>query len=191
MILADYILTDTLEMKEHLFEFPSYKYKVANWESRKKEMTDLISKQTFTKSPLSYFKTNRIPGKKDKEYTNSIAEFLTPVISEFCQEEKVSCSMTDAWCVKYGKGDLQSIHNHRGWGFSGILYVEFDPNVHSPTCFMAPWNDPRNDTTLLMLPKVEEGTVLITPSFLHHFVYPNEVSKPRVVISFDLLPSFE
>ena len=85
-------------MKEQLFEFPSYKYKVANWESRKKEMTDLISKQTFIKSPISYFKTNRIPGKSDKEYTNSIAEFLTPVISEFCQEEKVSCSMTDAVC---------------------------------------------------------------------------------------------
>ena len=67
-------------MKEQLFEFPSYKYKVANWESRKKEMTDLISKQTFIKSPISYFKTNRIPGKSDKEYTNSIAEFLTPVM---------------------------------------------------------------------------------------------------------------
>ena len=178
-------------MKEQLFEFPSYKYKVANWELRKKEITDLISGQTFIKSPISYFKTSRIPDKKDTEYTNSIAEFLTPVISEFCQEEKVSCSMTEAWCVKYDKGDLQSIHNHRGWGFSGILYVEFDPNVHSPTCFLAPWNDPRNDTTLLTFPKVEEGTVLITPSFLHHFVHPNEASKPRVVISFDLLPSLE
>ena len=56
-----------------------------------------------------------------------------------------------SWCVKYGKGDLQSIHNHRGWGFSGILYVEFDPIVHFPTCFMAPWNDPKKDTTLLTL----------------------------------------
>ena len=54
---------------------------------------------------------------------------------------------------------------------------------------MAPWNDPRNDTTLLMFPKVEEGSVLIVPSFCHHFVYPNEADKQRVVISFDLLPT--
>ena len=43
--------------------------------------------------------------------------------------------------------------------------------------------------TLLMFPKVEEGSVFIIPSFCHHFVYPNETNKQRVVISFDLLPT--
>jgi hypothetical protein len=182
-------------LKEALFEFPSYRYKVSNWEHRKKELLDLNNKQVFNKEILGSFETNRVTADRDKdltpeneEYTYYISEFLSPVISEFCREAKVSCSMTDAWCVKYGKGDFQSVHNHRGWGFSGILYVEFDSNIHSPTCFMAPWNDPRNDTTLLAFPEVEEGSVLISPSFSHHFVYPNESDKQRVVISFDLLP---
>ena len=96
--------------------------------------------------------------------------------------------MTDAWCVRYQKGDQQIIHNHRGWGFSGILYVEFDPKVHTPTCFMAPWNDPATDTTILGSPEVQEGVLLISPSFTHHFVPPNQSRKQRTVISFDLLP---
>ena len=44
--------------------------------------------------------------------------------------------MTDAWCVRYYKGDQQTVHNHRGWGFSGIIYVEFDPKIHSSTTFV-------------------------------------------------------
>ena len=47
--------------------------------------------------------------------------------------------MTDCWAVRYQKGDQQTIHNHKSWGFTGILYVEFDPKVHTPTCFVAPW----------------------------------------------------
>ena len=97
--------------------------------------------------------------------------------------------MTDAWCVKYQKGNYQTIHNHRGWGFSGVLYVEYDPEVHTPTCFMAPWQNPRNDKTMLSYPQgVEEGSVIIFPSFCHHYVDPNKTRKQRVVISFDLLP---
>ena len=54
---------------------------------------------------------------------------------------------------------------------------------------MAPWQDPRTDTTSLAMPKdVKEGTVFIAPSFTHHFVHPNNVRKQRTVISFDLLP---
>ena len=71
------------------------------------------------------------------------------------------------------------------WSF----YVEFAPKVHTPTCFMAPWQEPRTDRTYLSYPKdVEEGTLFIDPSYTHHFVQPNNARKQRTVISFDLLP---
>ena len=97
--------------------------------------------------------------------------------------------MTDCWAVRYQKGDHQTIHNHKSWGFTGILYVEFDPKVHTPTCFVAPWQDPRSDTTSLAYPQnVKEGTIFISPSYTLHFVHPNQVRKRRTIISFDLLP---
>ena len=41
----------------------------------------------------------------------------------FVKEAQVTCSMTDAWAVRYQKGDQQTIHNHKSWGFTGILYL--------------------------------------------------------------------
>ena len=174
-------------MKAPLFEFPSFQYEVDDWEFKKKGLLNRINKQEFKRSTLQTFETDRQTS--NKVYVNYFSEFLRDILFKFCQEAKVTCSMTDAWCVRYQKGDHQTIHNHRGWGFSGVLYVEFDPKVHTPTCFMAPWQNPTNDTTTLAYPSnVKEGTVFIAPSFTHHFVHPNKARKQRIVISFDLLP---
>jgi hypothetical protein len=67
--------------------------------------------------------------------------------------------------------------------------VEYDPKIHQPTCFVAPWQDPRTDTTTLAYPQdVKEGTLVIVPSYTLHFVHPNQARKQRTIISFDLLP---
>ena len=175
-------------MKASLFEFPSFKYQVDDWEFKKKGLLNRINKANLKKTGLQTFETDRQTD-ISKAWVHYLSELLRDILWEFCKEAEVTCSMTDAWCVRYQKGDQQTIHNHRSWGFSGILYVEFDPKVHTPTCFMAPWQDPRHDTTSLAFPEnIEEGTVLITPSFTHHFVHPNNSRKQRTVISFDLLP---
>ena len=175
-------------MKASLFEFPSFQYEVDDWEFKKKGLLNRINKSEFKRTELQNFETDRETA--GKSYVNYFSEFLDDILNEFCQEARVTCSMTDAWCVRYQKGDQQTIHNHRGWGFTGVLYAEFDPKVHTPTCFMAPWQDPRMDTTSLAYPKnVKEGTVFISPSFTHHFVHPNKARKQRTIISFDLLPN--
>ena len=174
-------------MKASLFEFPSYQYEIQDWDFKKKGLLNRINKQKFIRTKLQTFETDRQTN--NKGYVHYLSDCLKDILFEFCQEAEVSCSMTDAWCVKYEKGDHQTIHNHRSWGFSGVLYVEYDPKVHTPTCFMAPWQNPRDDTTSLAYPKnVKEGTVFIAPSFTHHFVKPNHSRKQRIVISFDLLP---
>ena len=174
-------------MNTPLFEFPSFQYEVSDWEFKKKGLFNRLNKYRPIRSGLQTFETDRQTA--GKQYVHYLQDLLRPELSEFCREAKVTCSMTDAWAVRYQKGDHQTIHNHRGWGFSGILYVEFDPKVHTPTIFVAPWNDPRTDTTSLASPKnVREGTLFIAPSFAHHYVSPNTTRKQRTVISFDLLP---
>ena len=173
-------------MKAPLFEFPSYQYEVKDWEFKKKGLLSRINKSKFLRTALQNFETDRQTC--EKSYVRYLEQFLQPELSEFCQEAQVTCSVSDAWAVKYQKGDQQTVHNHRGWGFSGILYVEYDPKVHTPTCFVAPWQEPRTDTTHLEYPQdVKEGTVIIFPSFTHHYVDPNSSRKRRTVVSFDLL----
>ena len=173
-------------MKTPLFEFPSFQYEVSDWEFKKKGLLNRINKSDFYRTELQTFETDRQTA--GKTYVNYLSEFLRDILFEFCKEAEVSCSMTDAWCVKYQKGDHQVIHNHRGWGFSGILYVEFDPSVHTPTTFLQPWQNPTSDSTLLVNPSVHEGMIFIAPSFAHHFVRPNKTKKQRTVVVFDLLP---
>tara|TARA_R100000008_G_scaffold20930_2_gene11012 strand:- start:177 stop:737 length:561 start_codon:yes stop_codon:yes gene_type:complete len=176
-------------MKAPLFEFPSYQYEVDDWEFKKKGLLNRINKSDLKRTSLQPFETDRQTD-ISKSWVHYLQDLLRPLFVEFCEEAQVSCQLTDAWCVRYQKGDHQTIHNHRGWGFTGVLYVEFDPKVHTPTCFMAPWNDPRTDRTSFAYPQnLKEGTLVIAPSFSHHFVPPNQVRKPRTVISFDLLPN--
>ena len=174
-------------MNVPLFEFPSYQYEVKDWDFKKKGLLNRINKGKFIRTELQTFETDRQTC--EKSYVRYFNDFINLELIEFCQEAQVTCGITDAWCVRYQKGDQQTIHNHRGWGFTGVLYVEYDPKVHTPTCFMAPWQDPRTDVTSLAYPRdVKEGTVFISPSFTHHFVHPNKARKQRTVISFDLLP---
>tara|TARA_B100000287_G_C20500356_1_gene728859 strand:- start:9 stop:569 length:561 start_codon:yes stop_codon:yes gene_type:complete len=174
-------------MKEPIFEFPSFRYEIDDWNFKKKGLLNRINKSEFLRTPLQPFETDR--STNNKSYIRYLEEFLRPELQEFCEEAQVTCSISDAWCVKYKKGDRQEIHNHRSWGYSGVLHVEYDPRVHSPAVFVAPWNDPATDTTLLVRPKdIKEGTLYIAPSFSHHYVPPNISGKPRTVLVFDLLP---
>ncbi len=173
-------------MKIPLFEYPSYQYKVDDWDFKKKGLLNRINQQDFYRTTHNTFETDRLTN--NKTYVRYLEDFLRPLLSEFCTEAQVTCGITDAWCVKYKKGDYQTIHNHRGWGFTGILYVKYNPKIHPATCFVAPWQNPRTDTTSLEYPTVEEGTVIITPSSALHYADPNLSKEERIIISFDLLP---
>ena len=121
-------------MKTPLFEFPSYQYEVDDWDFKKKGLLNRINKSKFVRTELQTFETDRQTD-INKSWVHYCQEFLRDILFEFCQEAEVTCTMSDAWCVRYQKGDHQTIHNHRGWGFSGVLYVEFDSKVHTSTCF--------------------------------------------------------
>lgn len=174
-------------MKTQLFEYPSYQYEIDDWNFKKKGLLNRINSQKFVRTDLQTFESDRQTN--NKSYLHYFQDLIKPQLFEFCQEAKVTCCMSDCWTVRYQKGDQQTIHNHRSWGFSGILYVEFDSKIHTPTCFVAPWQDPRTDTTTLSYPhNVKEGTLIIVPSYTLHFVPPNISNKRRTVVAFDLLP---
>ena len=90
-------------MKLPLFEFPSFIYQIDDWEFKKKSLLARINKSEFVRTDLQHFETDRKTN--GKTYVRYLEEVLEPQLMEFCKEANVSCSMTDAWCVKYQKGD--------------------------------------------------------------------------------------
>ena len=173
-------------MKAPLFEFPSFQYTIKDWDFKKKGLIKRIKEEKFIRTPLQTFETDRQTS--NKSYLHFFQNLISDELSEFCQEAQVTCSMTDCWTVRYQKGDQQTVHNHRSWGFTGILYVDFDPEVHTPTCFIAPWQDPRRYYISCISTRCKRRNIVISPSFTLHFVHPNRVRKPRTIMSFDLLP---
>jgi len=174
-------------MKASLFEYPTYQYQIKFWQIKKKGLLKRLKEEKFIRTNLQTFETDRQTN--NKSYLDYFQDLIKDELWEFVQEAQVSCRMTDCWAVRYKKGDQQTIHNHRSFGFSGILYAEYDPKIHTPTCFVAPWQNPRSDTTSLAFPQnVKEGTIFIAPSYTLHFVHPNQSRKHRTIIAFDLLP---
>ena len=85
--------------------------------------------------------------------------------------------------------DFNIIHSHtRYYDFSGVFYLKA-PENSGDICF----RDPRPAAVYSgMVPDLETFTptknmLVIFPSFLEHFVYPNETDEDRISISFDAI----
>ena len=92
----------------------------------------------------------------------------------------------DMWSVIYNKNDNQIVHNHGSTGYSGLLYIEFNSKFHLPTTYVQPWNHIDLDVSVFNRVQVKEGTMIIVPSFINHFVPANTSNTPREIIAFDM-----
>ena len=107
-----------------------------------------MERKNFVKEGLQHFYTDR--QKDGKSYALDFDHLFSDELNQFKQECGVSeYQITDIWTIKYKKEDYQTVHNHRSFGYSGLLYVDYDEKVHKPTVFVGPWNDPISDTTQL------------------------------------------
>jgi uncharacterized protein (TIGR02466 family) len=100
------------------------------------------------------------------------------------------------WMNINGRGAFNAPHTHPGNIWSGVYYVS-QPHTDDITSGMIEFTDPRSDLPnwrILdadafrpkhrMRPKA--GEILIFPSYLTHWVYPNETDEERVTIAFNV-----
>ena len=172
-------------MRQILFEIPLFRYQVDDWKNKKKEVYGWINKTELQRSNMSFL-TDRGP-LQDRFYKEDFCNLFEPEFKAFLQESEMKeVGVIDVWTVEYHFGDYQVPHNHRSVGFSGILYVNFDPREHTATQVIQPWNDPVTDAASFMDLMPEEGTMVFFPSLLLHFVNPNFSRNRRTTIAFDI-----
>jgi len=107
----------------------------------------------------------------------------------------------DVWLNAYKENQNQEIHEHLPGHFSAIHYISFDKEEHLPTIFINPMrqvaisNAPSFSGEINNTPstwvgqsfvKVEEGDLLIFPSYLEHKVPKQKSNKLRVTLSFNI-----
>jgi uncharacterized protein (TIGR02466 family) len=100
-----------------------------------------------------------------------------------------------AWMNMNPTGGYNAPHTHPGAHWSGVYYVR-QPGVESGNSGMIEFLDPRSDLPSWRLlqarafrPKrkirPEAGEIVLFPSYLVHWVYPNETGGERVTIAFN------
>ena len=115
---------------------------------------------------------------------------FTPILDEFQTDAKAYGNMilTDMWLNCYKSQNWQEKHIHSPGQWSGVYYVHFDPNEHKATNFYHPCETllaTAGITSNTLVPWVQEGDMIIFPSWLEHAAPMNRSSKMRSTISFN------
>lgn len=99
------------------------------------------------------------------------------------------------WMNANPPGGFNAPHTHPGAHWSGVYYVS-QPEIEDGTSGMIEFLDPRSDLPnwrILQAPafrlkrkfRPAAGEIVMFPSYLLHWVYPNETDEERVSIAFN------
>ena len=172
-------------MIKALFSIDAFIHEIKSWNKKKKLISKLINGHQFFKRPHNTFLTTRY-GNNTSSFSSELMNILHEDFKKFCEETGFKeIAMSDAWAVKYDKNDYQVAHQHGRVMYSGIIYLNLDPKQDSTT-YICPYQSEITGNTKLTEIECKEGTLVIFPAFLLHYVKPNLLKKPRVVISFDI-----
>lgn len=104
--------------------------------------------------------------------------------------------MMQGWVNVNGRGAYNTPHAHPDHEWSGSYYVKVPPVPEGSRSGCIEFLDPRGTVTQMdalgsgyFMPKIRkiprEGTLFMFPSYLRHWVYPNEQDDIRISIAFN------
>jgi hypothetical protein len=194
-------------MIENVFSIPIGKYHVEDWETLNK--TYALSQ--YSNSFIEEINTD-ISDEGDNLYTDFVAnskhasvpqyinnmlglisssaqKFFDEVSSTIPSVSSYNWRVTSAWFEKLNGNQLHGAHNHGSIGFSCVLYVDFNPELHKPTSFISPYGDVIGGVTQMYSPKeVISGDIVFFPSFLNHYAPKNSSDEERIIFSCNFAP---
>ena len=169
----------------NLFSVRYVSVQAEDWDRKKPELEALLRDHEFERHGLAQFDTDR--HNNGNRYVEPFCRIFGDELNRFGMEMGLTRLQVGAiWAVRYGRRDYHAVHNHRSTGYSGILYLDYDEEEHTPSIHVSPWNDPVTDTTQLSAPPVREGTLVFVPSSVLHYTRPNESDRLRQIVAFDM-----
>ena len=184
-----------------MFSVPLYKFSIPNWEEEKKLILEALPEEKVYGDICTDFFENssqrRLPS-----YTDLVLDIVGPFIqtlqSSLGRGSDGQLLTQDGWMgvdnmwyqTEY-KGQEHKLHNHGNIGWSSILYVNYNPKVHTATKFLSPFNCGAGTGGLMQWyqPDVKEGDFIIFDSDIMHQALPNESDEKRTIISINFQTS--
>ena len=125
------------------------------------------------------------------------------ILKFFDRPTKVN--VLDMWFNYYSDGEYQEVHTHVQPNmfslrphFSCIHYLKFDPEVHQPVVFNDPIGILRQTNSIELdsnnynkkyEPQLREGSIIMFPPYLEHYVPKSEPTpnNPRISVAFNII----
>jgi hypothetical protein len=172
-------------MINDLFAIHYFPQRIVGWAEKKAELLKYISEYDFERGDAQPFLSDRT--NDGRSYIQPFCKIFSEELNEFGKAAMLSrLDVLSIWTIKYENGDYHPAHNHRSAGYSGILYLDYDAELHTPSTYICPFNNPVSDRTQLFTPEVKEGDLIIFPSSVLHYCAPNASDMPRRIVSFDM-----
>ena len=144
----------------------------------------------------SYWRTAPLSFMTQKLYNTIVWQPLARCINTLMQDSSLGApqnpQLEEFWYNRYAPGHFQEVHDHKVPGnrhttYSGVYIVEMDEREVNPTTFYyenvpCHWHGGR--AVQYRTEDVKEGSVLIFPSDLMHYVKPTK--HQRTSISFNI-----
>ena len=171
------------------FSISFWRLSLSNWEQKKeiiKELVDLKPDQDRIDICYSdFFQYNNKP-----PYMYKFIEVIQDELVEFFNSAGVLVEQPNEWQMwtqMYTGADHHPLHNHGFGNMSGVLNLEHDPALHSSTRLQCPHLDPLfGRLTMMELPDVNEGDIILFPAALGHESTANLHDEPRTIMSFNI-----
>lgn len=177
--------------KEYIFPTTLITIKMRNWEEKKRKLLTLYeaNQHQFERHPEDLISTD-YNSREDYDEMSSSVEYILSDEMYFLKNNLDGCmnmKMKFVWFQHYINRSFHSIHNHGSLGYSGVCYINYNPKEHKPLTFVSSHNDFTGDFLQEYTPKnITEGTTIIFPSILNHYVSPVTSSEERLILSFNL-----
>ena len=189
-----------LAEKKALFGIPVVKIRIPEHEALKQQYLPEIlahyEADDFEKP--EYWETNRVHSSFSTPHKDAVIKSMPPpykkLIGEYVRAEKFTVHV---WHNVYWKNEeYQERHHHIPFHISLIHFLAFDKTEHKPPVFYDPARQIKAYAAHEAIPldvyddkaviEIDEGDVLIFPSYLDHRVPAGKYKNPRVTISMNV-----
>ena len=176
-----------------------YQVSISDWATKKKKLMNLINwndrECMFDDFYSDYYKNIKTPDSK-APYTKQFINILKGDLNSFVialegsplnrMNMDIRIQILGLWAQRYKNQQWMPPHTHEPYGFSAVLYADFDPKVHGATMFMSSFKNTLDMMDYNFQPEVKEGDIIFFPSSMIHFSKPHNSNKDRTIFSFNV-----
>lgn len=171
---------------ENMFAIPYLQLQIENWDIKKEILFDMMDDESEN---LEYNLTvitsyDYISTKRNKKVQSLLQSEINIFKSNF---ELNECEVVHSWFQEEKKHMFHGPHNHGFGNVSSVCYLEFNPEIHTPTIFISPFMDPLRGIYHEFLPEdVSSGTMVFFPSSILHYTNKNNSDSSRKILSINM-----